>query len=175
MSVFVFNRVVEAISSGAYRDSAARYAGVHPDRLTAWMRRGRRDQRREEHSEYRRLFEAVTEAENAEIIKACKTISFAKDKDWKAAYAYLRIKDPRYRERKDKDQATAQAVVNVQNNIGIGVSADPSADPLDAKYDRLSEDERKQLRRLLAKAAGRGTGIDGANGVGIKALPADIP
>jgi transposase-like protein len=58
-------RICAALAVGAYRCEAARLAGVHPNRLGDWLRRGRQDRAAGRDGAHTRLLDAVEAAEAA--------------------------------------------------------------------------------------------------------------
>jgi transposase-like protein len=112
----VHKKVVDAIRAGNYRSVAARYAGIDPNTLDNWIRKGQTGDRRSSITDACvALVKDIEEAEAASEVAAVLHWRSAMPKDWKAAEKWLAVRQPeRWRPREDPPLTTL--------NVGIGIS-----------------------------------------------------
>jgi hypothetical protein len=79
----VLDTVVQALRSGNYLDTCASLAGVHPDTLKQWLKRGAQDPTGQtpEGRLWARIAAAMSEAEAIDVAR----MNRAAQKDWRAA------------------------------------------------------------------------------------------
>jgi len=83
--------IVNAVSKGATRKDAAGAAGVDYTTFLNWMQKGEEAKS----GAFFQFFNEVSKAESDIRIKFASTFAAAaKDGDWRAAQAYLRMRDP---------------------------------------------------------------------------------
>lgn len=84
-------KLVEAILDGLSHTQAARYAGINPNTLTKWIRKGEAARSGAEHDLVRIIEVAEAQLERA-LVVAIKTAAFGGD--WRAAEALLKRRFP---------------------------------------------------------------------------------
>jgi transposase len=91
----VRDRLIEALTTGAYREAAATYAGIHVATLYRWLERGDADIKQGLRSEFRELCEAVKGAEAEFQLRALRQIDAAAERGaWQASAWRLERKHP---------------------------------------------------------------------------------
>ncbi len=83
-------RLVEAIASGHYYETACRLAGIHYANFRQWMIKGEA----EESGKYREFYEAITHAEAEAEDHAIQQWQQAMPTDWRAAQMFLERRHP---------------------------------------------------------------------------------
>jgi hypothetical protein len=127
-------RIVEAISTGNYMETAARYAGIDRKTFYNWMERGAGDDAEPLYREFR---EAVEEAKAAAEVRAVLRITqAANDGTWQAAAWWLERTRPKQWGRQDRTEVTGPE--------GGAVKIDVTAEELENKIAQLlAQRERK--------------------------------
>lgn len=88
-------KIVDALKNGAYREPAARAAGIGESTLYRWLEQGEADLEHGRSSPERELWEAIQKAEGEAEDEAVKIVMDAgRAGDWKAAMTYLERKHP---------------------------------------------------------------------------------
>lgn len=104
LSKKITDRIVEAISQGAYQDVAARYAGIDPATFYRWMDKGSSD---DAAPEYREFHDAVENAKAAAEVDAVLVINRAAlDGAWQAAAWWLERTRPKKYGRFDRNEVS---------------------------------------------------------------------
>jgi hypothetical protein len=83
-------KVADIVRAGCYLDTAARYCGVAKASFHDWMAKGHKQKR----GIFRDFLDALEEAQAAADIRDHARISTASAKDWKAAVAHLKLRNP---------------------------------------------------------------------------------
>jgi transposase-like protein len=84
-------RIVEALRAGNYVSVAARFAGISPSTLFAWLRKGRAARA----GRYREFHDAVAQALTFAEVRAVAILQKEMEGNWRAAAAYLARRFPR--------------------------------------------------------------------------------
>lgn len=117
LSPEISKRICDAIRAGNYESVAARYAGVSPQTLVTWKRKGAEATSRS--NIYRTFLEDLDAAEAAAEVSANLHWRAAMPKDWHASERWLQV---RYPERYSNTRDTMSQQTAVQVNLGIGSS-----------------------------------------------------
>lgn len=83
-------QIADVVSTGTYFDTAAVFCGVSKVTLHSWMKRGHEQQR----GRYRDFLNAIEQARARADARDHAFISKAAAKDWRAAEAHLRLRNP---------------------------------------------------------------------------------
>lgn len=86
--------LVEALTTGCYRETAARAAGIGVSTLYRWLEQGEADIEHDKATPHRELREALEKAEADAEQTALKIIRAAAPKNWQAAAWMLERKNP---------------------------------------------------------------------------------
>lgn len=86
--------LVTALTSGCYRETAAKVAGIGVSTLYRWLEQGEADIEHNRTTPYRELREAIEKAEADAEKKLLDTIQAAAPKNWQAAAWMLERKNP---------------------------------------------------------------------------------
>jgi hypothetical protein len=90
----VHERLVEALSSGCYRDTAAQAVGIHVATFYRWIETGEADIEQGRESPYRDLCEALTRAEAEGFVWHLNNMRRHAVSDFRASGWFLERKDP---------------------------------------------------------------------------------
>lgn len=90
----VEEKLISALSVGAFRADAAAFAGIGVSTLYSWLERGEADQEQGVASPFRALVAAVEAAEAKSDVDLLDLITQAAAKDWRAAAWRLERKSP---------------------------------------------------------------------------------
>ena len=101
-------RLVEAIASGHYYETACRLAGIHYANFRQWMIKGEA----EESGKYREFYEAITHAEAEAEDHAIQQWQQAMPTDWRAVQMFLERRHPDRWGKQEKWKAEVTATVN---------------------------------------------------------------
>lgn len=87
----VAGMICDAMKVGAFQYEAAKYAGIHPNSLTNWLRTGRADiAAGDEGTLYAEFVSEFEQSENRAVMRALASIQTAASSgDWRAALAWL--------------------------------------------------------------------------------------
>jgi hypothetical protein len=83
-------RIAEVVRAGCYLDTAARFCGVSKGSFHDWLKKGHEQQR----GKYRDFLNALEEAQAAADVRDHARVTKAAEKDWKAAVAHLKLRNP---------------------------------------------------------------------------------
>lgn len=122
--------VASYVATGSYLDTAARAAGVTRVSFHQWLKKGHEQKR----GIYRDFLNALEEAAAKADVRDHALIAKAAEKDWRAAEAHLRLRNPqRYNVKRQE--------LSGPDGKPIGVSVAPSTEAsLLALFEKLDED-----------------------------------
>jgi hypothetical protein len=143
----VQERLLNVIRLGAYRNAACDFAGITPETLRIWLRRGEADGE----GPYWEFCTALKQAEAAACIKALGTIRLAMEQNWQAAAWFLERKRPQEWGRRERHEHTGKDGGPIRTQVRLGdLPPDERRARLDALAQRFGIDSLPQ-----ADATGR--------------------
>jgi len=128
----VQERLLTVIRLGAYRNAACDFAGIAPETLRIWLRRGEA----EAAGPYREFYKALKEAEAAACIKALGTIRIAMEQNWQAAAWFLERKRPKEWGRRERHEHTGKDGGPIRTQVRLG---DLPPDERRARLDAIAQ------------------------------------
>jgi hypothetical protein len=112
----VQERLLTVIRLGAYRNAACDFAGITPETLRIWLRRGEA----EGAGPYWEFCTALKQAEAAACIKALGTIRLAMEQNWQAAAWFLERKRPQEWGRRERHEHTGKDGGPIRTQVRLG-------------------------------------------------------
>lgn len=114
----LIRRIAEVVRGGNYLDTAARFCGVSRVSFHEWMKKGHAQQR----GLYRDFLNALEEAQAAADVRDHLTIAAASKKDWNAAVAHLKLRNPgRYGVKRSEVSGPDGKPITVQSSAEAGL------------------------------------------------------
>ncbi len=129
--------IAATVQSGCYLDTAARYHGVAKASFFDWMKRGHKQKT----GIYRDFLDALETAQAAADVRDHAQISIAAGKDWKAAVAHLKLRNP--------SRYNVQRMEATGANGGPIVTANVEASLVDLFTRLLGDDEQANAAEAL--------------------------
>jgi len=131
------NKVLLALRAGNYDHVAAQFAGVAPQTLYKWLRRGKKAP----HGAYREFYDAVQRVQAEVEVSAVNAVRRAwEGGDWRAAAEFLARKHP--------ERWSPQAVFRIEAGDPLADEGEGSSEAL---ADLLNADQIEMLGRQLAR------------------------
>src|SRR5580658_5839288 len=109
-------KILTVIKLGAYRTAACDFAGISPETLRNWMRRGEN----EGEGPYVEFAAAIKQAEASACLKALGTIRTAMESQWQAAAWFLERKRPKEWGKRERHELTGKDGGPIRTQVRLG-------------------------------------------------------
>jgi transposase len=109
-------KLLSVIKLGAYRTVACDFAGITPETLRNWIRRGETDGV----GPYYEFTSALKQAEASACLKALGTIRTAMEQSWQAAAWFLERKRPKEWAKRERHELTGKDGGPIRTQVRLG-------------------------------------------------------